>query len=187
MRLSCLLFCEVRLYFVMSCHTTGFLPIAGMFVGGITVPMIWRTTFYAEQSHGCPIHPKWVRWTKAMSNQTHRKSVRERLSINTAKYSWGRGGGGVENVGKRTPSDPMQTGCPSDCRVSVRERLSKYTARYSWWGGGKCRQTDSIGSDGDGLLWQKSIGLPRVSLRDTDGDGLPWQELIGLYQFVRVW
>ena len=36
---------------------------------------------------------------------------------------------GVENVGKRTPSDPMETGCrgknSSDCRESVRERLSK--------------------------------------------------------------
>ena len=42
---------------------------------------------------------------------------------------------GVENVGKRTPSDPMETACrgknPSDCRESVRERLSKYTAKYS--------------------------------------------------------
>ena len=42
---------------------------------------------------------------------------------------------GVENVGKRTPSDPMETGCrgksPSDCRESVRERLSKYAAKYS--------------------------------------------------------
>ena len=42
---------------------------------------------------------------------------------------------GVENVGKQTPSDPMETGCrgknPSDCRESVRERLSKYTAKYS--------------------------------------------------------
>ena len=28
---------------------------------------------------GCPIHPNWIRWTKAMNNQTHRKSVRERL------------------------------------------------------------------------------------------------------------
>ena len=106
-----------------------------------------------------------------MHNQTHRKSVRERLSIYTAKYSCGGGGKcrqtdsigsdgdglpwnetiglphvssretgniqqglveeGMENVGKRTPSDPMETGCrgksPSDCRVSVRERLSKYT------------------------------------------------------------
>ena len=29
---------------------------------------------------GCPIRPNWIRWTKAMNNQTHRKSVRERLS-----------------------------------------------------------------------------------------------------------
>ena len=33
----------------------------------------------------------------------------------------------VEDVGKRTSSDPMETGCrsrsPSDCRESVRERL----------------------------------------------------------------
>ena len=39
------------------------------------------------------------------------------------------------NVGKRTPSDPTETGCrgknPSDCHESVRERLSKYTAKYS--------------------------------------------------------
>ena len=34
-------------------------------------------------------------------------------------------------------------------------------------GGGKCRQTDSIGSDGDGLPWQESIGLPRVNSRET--------------------
>ena len=34
-------------------------------------------------------------------------------------------------------------------------------------GGGKCRQTDSIGSDGDGLPWQESIGLSRVSSRET--------------------
>ena len=42
---------------------------------------------------------------------------------------------GVENVGKRTLSDPIESGCrgksPSDCRVSVHEGLSKYTARYS--------------------------------------------------------
>ena len=34
-------------------------------------------------------------------------------------------------------------------------------------GGGICRQTDSIGSDGDGLSWQESIGLPHVSSRET--------------------
>ena len=42
---------------------------------------------------------------------------------------------GVENGGKRTPSDPMETGCrgpsPSDCRMSVRERLGKYAAKYN--------------------------------------------------------
>ena len=47
----------------------------------------------------------------------------------------GGGGGALENVGKRTPSDPMETGCrsksPSDCRLSVRGRLSKYTPNYS--------------------------------------------------------
>ena len=34
-------------------------------------------------------------------------------------------------------------------------------------GGGKCRQTDSIRSDGDGLLLNESIGLPRVSSPET--------------------
>ena len=34
-------------------------------------------------------------------------------------------------------------------------------------GGGKCWQTDSIGSDGEGLPWNESIGLPHVSPRDT--------------------
>ena len=41
----------------------------------------------------------------------------------------------VGNIGKRTPSDPMKTGCrgknPSDSHESVRERLNKYTTRYS--------------------------------------------------------
>ena len=36
--------------------------------------------------------------------------------------------------------------------------ISKYTSKYSCGGGGKCRQTDSIGSNGDGLLWQEYIG-----------------------------
>ena len=67
-----------------------------------------------------------------MNNQTHRKSVCERLSIYTARYR----SRGVEkrwwkNVGKRTPSDPMETGCretsPSVCRMSFRESLSIYT------------------------------------------------------------
>ena len=53
---------------------------------------------------------------------------------------------GVGNVGKRTPSDPMETGCggksSSDCRMSVRKRLSKDTGKYSCGRDGKCRQTD---------------------------------------------
>ena len=40
---------------------------------------------------------------------------------------------GVENVGKRTPSDLMKTGCrgknPSDRCMSVRKRLSTYSAK----------------------------------------------------------
>ena len=44
-------------------------------------------------------------------------------------------------------------------RKSVRERLSKYTSKRCCAWGGKCRQTDSIGSDGDGLPCQDSIGL----------------------------
>ena len=42
---------------------------------------------------------------------------------------------GVENVGKRTPSDPMETSCrgknPSDRRMSVCKRLSTYSAKWS--------------------------------------------------------
>ena len=57
----------------------------------------------------------------------------------TARYSIVKG---VENVGKRTLSDPKETGCrgkrPSD--------IAAYSERS-----GKYRQTDSIGSEGDGL------------------------------------
>ena len=58
-------------------------------------------------------------------------SVRERLSIYTPYIQQTIVEEGVENVGKRTPSDPMETGCrgtsPSDCRMSFRESLSIYT------------------------------------------------------------
>ena len=37
----------------------------------------------------------------------------------------------------------------------VPERLRKYTARWSRGGGGKYQQTDSDGSDGDGLPFQR--------------------------------
>ena len=42
-----------------------------------------------------------------MNNQTHLRSVRERLSKYTPRYS--SGCGGLLNVGKRTPSDPMDS------------------------------------------------------------------------------
>ena len=42
-----------------------------------------------------------------MNNQTHRKSVRERLCKYLSRYS--SGCGGVLIVGKRTPSDPMKS------------------------------------------------------------------------------
>ena len=72
--------------------------------------------------------------------------------------------------------------------------------------GWKCRQTDSIGFDGDGLPRQESIGLASCQFaRDlvniqqsrvpeegldsigSDGDGLPWQNSIGFAacQFAR--
>ena len=42
---------------------------------------------------------------------------------------------GVGIIGKRTPSDPMETGCrgknPWACLESVRERFSIYTAKSS--------------------------------------------------------
>ena len=42
----------------------------------------------------------------------------------------------MENVGKRTQSDPMETGCggmnPSDCRESVRKRLSSLRSKRSF-------------------------------------------------------
>ena len=78
----------------------------------------------------CPIHPNWVRWTKAMNNQTHRRSVRERLIKYTAKYKvadW------VEiHVGKRQDSIRSDgDGLPWQeyIGVLVRERLRKYTAK----------------------------------------------------------
>ena len=58
----------------------------------------------------------------ARVNRTRRVLARERFRQHTAKWSSERG----ENVGKRTPSDPMETDCrgkrPSDSpQVSSRE------------------------------------------------------------------
>ena len=111
-----------------------------------------------------------IRWRRVAVERVHRTAACQ-FARDLVYIQQGIVVRGVENVGKRTPSDPMETGCrgtsPSDCRMSVRESLRIYTARYSCEGGGKCRQTDSIGSDGDGLPWNESIGLPHVSSRGT--------------------
>ena len=66
-------------------------------------------------------------------------------------------------VGKRTPSDLIKTGCrvktPSYSRKSVHKSVSKYASKWCCGSGGKCRQTDSIRSNGDGLPCQDSIVL----------------------------
>ena len=75
-----------------------------------------------------------IRWRRVAVERVHRTAAcqfaRDLINIQQTIVEEG-----VENVGKRTPSDPMETGCrgksPSDWRLSVRERLSKYTANYS--------------------------------------------------------
>ena len=99
-----------------------------------------------------------------MNNQTRRKSVRERLSKYTTKYrvaDW------VEiHVGKRTPSDPIETGrCgkrPSDIAACQFARhLEIYNNVEYSERDGKCRQMASFGSDGDGLPWQHLLTLKK--------------------------
>ena len=111
-----------------------------------------------------------IRWRRVAVERVHRTAACQ-FARDLVYIQQGIVVRGVENVGKRTPSDPMETGCRgtslSDCRMSVRESLRIYTARYSCEGCGKCRQTDSIGSNGDGLPWNESIGLPHVSSRET--------------------
>ena len=73
-----------------------------------------------------------IRWRRVAVARVHRTAAcqfaRDLVHIQRSRIEEG-----VGNIGKRTPSDPMETGCrgknPSDCRESVRERLSKYTAR----------------------------------------------------------
>ena len=71
---------------------------------------------------------------------------------------------GMENVGKRTPSDPIETGrCgkrPSDiapCQFA--RHLEIYSNVEYSERDGKCRQMASFGSDGDGLPWQHLLTL----------------------------
>ena len=75
-----------------------------------------------------------IRWRRVAVAGVHRTAAshfaRDLLHIKQSTVEEG-----VENVGKWTPSDPMETRCcsksPSDCHESVRERLSTYTAKYS--------------------------------------------------------
>ena len=75
-----------------------------------------------------------IRWRRVAVARVHRTAARQfaRDFVHIQRSSVEEG---VGNIGKRTPSDPMETGCrgknPSDCRESVRERLSKYIAKYS--------------------------------------------------------
>ena len=74
-----------------------------------------------------------IRWRHVAVARIHRTATcqfaRDLVHIQQSRVEEG-----VGNIGKRTPSDPMETGCrgksPSDRRETVRERLSKYTARY---------------------------------------------------------
>ena len=75
-----------------------------------------------------------IRWRRVAVARIHR-TVASHFARDLVNIQQSRVEEGVENVGKRTPSDPMETGCggknPSDCCMSVRKRLSKYTAKYS--------------------------------------------------------
>ena len=75
-----------------------------------------------------------IRWRRVAMARIHRtaasKFARDLVNVQQSIVEEA-----MENVGKRTPSDQMETGCggknPSDCRESVRKRLGKYTAKYS--------------------------------------------------------
>ena len=75
-----------------------------------------------------------IRWRRVAVARVHRTAARQfaRDLVNIRQGIAEEEGGG--NVGKHTPSDPMETGgrgkSSSDRRETVRERLSKYTARY---------------------------------------------------------
>ena len=73
-----------------------------------------------------------IRWSRAAVARVHRTAARQFVR-DLVNIQQGIAEEGVENVGKRTPSDPMETGCrgknPSDRRMSVRKRLSTYSAK----------------------------------------------------------
>ena len=73
-----------------------------------------------------------IRWRRVAVARIHRTAAsqfaRDLINIQQSIAKEG-----VANVGKRTPSDPMETGCrgknPSDRRMSVWKRLSTYSAK----------------------------------------------------------
>ena len=75
-----------------------------------------------------------IRWRRVAVARVHQTAARQ-FARDLVNIQQSVAEEGVENVGKRTPSDPMETGCrgksPSDRRETVRERLSKYTAKCS--------------------------------------------------------
>ena len=75
-----------------------------------------------------------IRWRRVAVARVHQTAARQ-FARDLVNIQQSVAEEGVENVGKRTPSDPMETGCrgksPSDSRESVRERLNKYTTKYS--------------------------------------------------------
>ena len=75
-----------------------------------------------------------IRWRRIAVARVRRTAARQ-FARDLVNIRQGIDEEGVENVGKRTPSDPMEAGCrgknPSDSRESVRERLNKYTTKYS--------------------------------------------------------
>ena len=97
-----------------------------------------------------------------MNNQTHRKSVRERLGEYTAKYIVAdrmeiHVGKRLDSIGSDGDGLPWReyiglAAClfPRDLQNIQQSKMVK---------GEISRQTDSIGSDRDGLPWQEAIGL----------------------------
>ena len=72
-----------------------------------------------------------IRWRQVAVERVHR-TAKCQFAGDIGNIQQGIVEEGVENAGKRIPSDLMKTVCrgksPSDCRVSVRERLRKYRA-----------------------------------------------------------
>ena len=73
-----------------------------------------------------------IRWRQVAVARVHRTAVCQ-FARDLVNIQQGIVDEGVENVGKRTPSDPMETDCcdksPSDCRVSVYETLMETGCR----------------------------------------------------------